>query len=451
MSILKTFTGGVHMPEYKELSEKQAIEEQKEPNKVVIPLNQHVGAECTPLVKKGDFVREGQKIGDSDASLFAPVHASISGIVRDIGKVYTTGGWLVNSITIEKASDEELEALANPNSSELLMEGYGDFRNLSKEKIIELIKEAGIIGMGGGAFPSFAKLQSSDDGTIDTIIINAAECEPFLTCDHRMMLEYSDRMIGGLRIVMKYLNVSSAYIGIEDNKQDAIDLLEEKLKDDKFIKVAVLKTKFPQGDAYRMVDSILGRKVPQGGRTKNVNTFVSNVGTFVAIYDAVTFGHVSHKRVVTVTGNGVKTPKNINAYVGTSIRDLVEQAGGFNGDVTKVIVGGPMTGVAQYSLDTPISKNTSGIILLTDNDYKDEEESQCIKCGKCVEACPVHLMPLYISRYQELGNLKMCDKYNAQSCIVCGSCSYVCPAKRFLAERISVAKREIKQSLRRSR
>ena len=229
------------MPEYKELSEKQAIEEQKEPNKVVIPLNQHVGAECTPLVKKGDFVREGQKIGDSDASLFAPVHSSISGIVRDIGKVYTTGGWLVNSITIEKASDEELEALGNPNSSELLMEGYGDFRNLSKEKIIELIKEAGIIGMGGGAFPSFAKLQSSDDGTIDTIIINAAECEPFLTCDHRMMLEYSDRMIGGLRIVMKYLNVSSAYIGIEDNKQDAIDLLEEKLKDDKFIKVAVLK------------------------------------------------------------------------------------------------------------------------------------------------------------------------------------------------------------------
>ena len=202
------------MPEYKELSEKQAIEEQKEPSKVVIPLNQHVGAECTPLVKKGDFVREGQKIGDSDASLFAPVHASISGIVRDIGKVYTTGGWLVNSITIEKASDEELEALGNPNCSELLMEGYGDFRNLSKEKIIELIKEAGIIGMGGGAFPSFAKIQSSDDGTIDTIIINAAECEPFLTCDHRMMLEYSDRMIGGLRIFMKYLNVISAYIGI---------------------------------------------------------------------------------------------------------------------------------------------------------------------------------------------------------------------------------------------
>lgn len=441
MGKLLTFNGGVVMPEFKELSEKSPIEEQKIPQTVFIPLNQHVGAECEPLVKVGDHVRAGDMIGESKASLSAPVHSSISGIVKSIEPVYILGGSYVNSVVIESdGGDERAE----------LLDGHGDYREVSNDMIAELVYKAGIVGMGGGAFPTHSKLKSSNDGTIDSVIVNAAECEPFLTCDHRMMLEWSEKLICGLKIVMKYLNVEHGYIGIEDNKMDAISLLSEKLSKDKNIKVSVLKTKFPQGDSYRMVDSILNRKVPKGGRTKNVNTFVSNVGTYCAIYDAVVNGLASYERVVTVTGNGIKNPKNIKAKIGTPIKELIAQAGGFNGNVSKIIAGGPMTGVSQFDLNAPVCKNTSAIILLRDEDYKEDEETQCIKCAKCVEACPVYLLPLYIARYQQLGMIKKADDLNASSCIECGSCSYVCPAKRFLSERIKAAKKEIKMSKKRS-
>ncbi len=429
-----TFKGGVHIDDKKEFTKDKAIERAMEPEIVYIPLHQHVGAPCKALVKAKDTVKVGQKIGDSEASLTAPVHSSVSGVVKGIEKLHTHDGYRVDCVVIESDGLNEVHESVKPKA---------DLESLSKEDIIEIIREAGIVGMGGASFPMHSKLLTAEDAQIDTIILNGAECEPYLTSDHRMMLENPELVITGLELIMNYFDAKNGYIGIEDNKKDAIDVLSKKLEGRDNMSVVSLKTKFPQGDSYRLVDSVCNRAVPERGRCKDVHTIVSNVCTAAATAEAVLEGKPLYERVVTVTGKGVKEPKNLLVKIGTTIGDLLKQCGGFNGRPGKVIAGGPMTGFTQYTLDTPITKGIAGVLVLTEEESKAEKVLPCIKCGKCVEVCPVHLEPMFIAANALHNRFDEAEKLHALSCIECGSCSYICPSKRPLTEAIAHGKKEI--------
>ena len=428
-----TFKGGIHIPDYKELTEAKSIEKAKEPKIVYISLHQHVGSACKPIVKVGDNVKVGQKIGDTDTYLYAPVHSSVSGIVKEITSIYSPDGWKNETVVIESDGRNELHESIKPN----------DYDRLSKEEKIQIIKEAGIVGLGGAGFPMHSKLMTSDDGTVDVAILNGAECEPYLNCDNRIMIEESEKVIFGLKAIMDIMGIKDGFIGVEDNKMEAIDILNQTIQDDN-IRVAKVKTKFPQGDSYRLVDAITDRKVPKGGRTKDAQSIVSNVYTAYAVSDALLEGKPLYERAVTITGHGIKEPRNLLAKVGTPIGELIEQCGGFNGKPGKIIVGGPMTGYAQYSLDTPITKTTAAIIVYTEEEAKPVKVLPCIRCGKCLSVCPAYLQPLFISAYALKNDMEKADQYDADACIECGSCSYICPSKRPLAESIRHAKKEIK-------
>lgn len=436
-----TFKGGIHAPDCKELTKHKAIEKASEPKVVYIPLHQHVGAPCEALVNVGDKVKVGQKIGDSKAFVSSPVHSSVSGVVKGITPMYTVSGTKTNCVVIESDGLNEIHESVKPRA---------DLEKLSKDEIQDVIREAGIVGMGGAAFPNHAKLLSSLDAKIDSAILNGAECEPYLTCDHRLMLEMPELVIFGLKTMIKYLDVENSYIGVEDNKMDAIEALRGAVNKEDKINVVSLKTKFPQGDSTRMVDSILDRVVPIGGRCKDASSIVTNVGTSVAIAEAVLKGKPLFERVITVTGNGIKEPKNLLVKVGTTIREVIEQCGGFKGKPGKVIAGGPMTGIAQFSLDVPIVKSTCGILVLTEEESMPDKVSPCVKCGKCVEVCSVRLQPLYISGYALKNNFEMAEKYSALECIECGACSFICPSKRPLTESIVHAKRQINSKRKKS-
>lgn len=435
-----TFKGGVHIPEYKDLTKDKSIEIAIEPKIVYISLHQHVGAPCEAIVSVGDSVKMGQKIGESKAFLSAPVHASISGVVKSISKLYTPDGMKTDCIAIESDGLEEMHESVKPITN---------LDQLSNEEVINLIKDAGIVGLGGAAFPMHAKLITAKDSNIDTAILNGAECEPCITVDHRVMLEESDTLIEGLKIIMRCLEIQTAYIGIEDNKKDAIEVLRTSINDDN-IKVVSLKTKFPQGDSYRMVDSILNRKVPSGGRCKDAGSIVSNVSTVLAVGELFKLGKPLYERVITVTGNGIKEPKNLKVKIGTTIKDIIEQCGGFNGDPGKIIIGGPMTGIAQFSLDTPIVKANSAIIVMTPEESIPWEIEPCIRCGECVKVCPVGLQPFILSAYALKDRFDMTQEYNVEECIQCGACSFICPSKRPLTESIKHAQREIKSKRKKS-
>lgn len=428
-----TFKGGVHIPEYKESTKDKSIETAIDPKIVYISLHQHVGAPCEAIVSVGDSVKVGQKIGDSKAFLSAPVHSSVSGVVKGISKIYTPDGMKTDCVVIESDGLEELHESVKP---------LENLDKLSKEEVINIIKEAGIVGLGGAGFPMHAKLVTADDSKIDTAILNGAECEPYITVDHRVMLEQPESIIEGLKIIMNCLDLETGYIGIEDNKKDAIEALNSSIKEDN-IKIVSLKTKFPQGDSYRMVDAILDRKVPSGGRCKDVGTIVSNVSTALAVAELFKLGKPLYERTITVTGNGIKEPKNLKVKIGTTIKDIIEQCGGFNGEPGKIIVGGPMTGLAQFSLDTPIVKATSAIIVLTPEEASHRETEPCIKCGKCLEVCPVRLQPLLLSAYSLKDMFEMTQEYDVEECIQCGACSFICPSRRPLTESIRHAQREI--------
>lgn len=428
-----TFKGGVHIPEHKDLTKDKSIETAIDPKVVYISLHQHVGAPCEAIVSVGDRVKVGQKIGDSKTFLSAPVHSSISGVVKGISKMYTPDGMKTDCVVIESDGLNEIHESVKP---------LENFDKLSKDEIINLIKDAGIVGLGGAGFPMHAKLVTADDSKIDTAILNGAECEPYITVDHRVMLEQPESIIEGLKIIMHCLDLETGYIGIEDNKKDAIEALKSSIKEDN-IKVVSLKTKFPQGDSYRMVDAILDRKVPSGGRCKDVGTIVSNVSTALAVAELFKLGKPLYERTITVTGNGVKEPKNLKVKIGTTIKDIIEQCGGFNGEPGKIIIGGPMTGLAQFSLDTPVIKETSAIIVLTPEESTHSETEPCIKCGRCLRVCPVSLQPLLLSAYSLKDMFEMTQEYHVEECIQCGACSFICPSKRPLTESIRHAKREI--------
>jgi len=429
-----TFKGGVHPPHFKEFTEKCSIEKAKDPTTVVIPMQQHIGAPCEPIVKVGDKVKIGQKIGEPKAFVSAPVHSSISGTVKKIAPMDTPTGGNVKCVVIE--SDGLNEIHENVLSK-------GDIETLSKEEILQIIKESGMTGMGGAGFPTHVKLSPPPDKKIDTVILNGAECEPYLTADHRLMLEYPEKVVYGLKAIMKTLGVNKGFIGIENNKPDAIEVMRKVVSNEPNIEVAPLVTKYPQGDEKRLINAVTGRIVPSGGLPMDVGVVVNNVGTAAAIATAIQTGMPVIERIVTITGSAIKEPKNMIIKIGTSFKEVIEQCGGYKEKPGKIISGGPMMGIAQYSDDIPVIKGTSGILVLNEKDARIPESQPCIRCGKCVSICPINLQPLFISQLSLKGMYDDTQKYHVLDCIECGSCSFICPSKRPLLHSIRVAKREV--------
>jgi len=425
------FKGGVH-PNYNKITAENPIEKAKLPIKVVLPISQHIGAPCEPLVKVGDNVKTGQKIAESSSFTSAPIHSSISGEVKSIeNSPHTTTGKPVLTITIESDGKDEKVKMEKRK-----------YDKLSKKELLEIIKEAGIVGMGGACFPTHVKLSPPEDKPIDTLIINGAECEPYLTTDHRVMIEKADELIEGIKIIQKILEPKNTIIGIEGNKSDAIKKLKEKSKGTG-IKVFKLKTKYPQGGEKMLIYSINKRIVPECGLPMDIGCVVQNIGTAVAIYEAVALSKPLYERVITVTGK-VNQPKNIMARIGTLMSELIEQAGDYAGDPVKLINGGPMMGQAMPTDELPVLKGTSGLTVFNKQDIDNtRKEIECIRCGACVHVCPMNLNPTLIARYAEKGRIDLAEKAHALSCIECGCCSYVCPSNIPLLHWIKYAKAEI--------
>lgn len=427
----RTFKGGVHPLYNKQLTSSKPIEEIPHPQKVFIPLQQHAGAPCEPLVKVGDEVKVGQKIGESKSFISAPIHASISGKVVAIEPYpHPVLPTPVNSIIIENGGEP----------SSFMADSY-DWHGMDPEEIKNKIREAGIVGLGGAAFPTHVKLSPPSAKKIDSLIINGAECEPYLTNDHRLMLEKPREIIEGAKIILKTLGINRAYIGIEVNKTDAIKAMKDISNSQEFLmEVIPLKVKYPQGAEKQLIKTILNREVPSGGLPFDVGVVVHNVGTAFAIYEAVANNKPLFERVITVSGNGIKEPKNVRVRLGTPFSRVIDYCGGFNnnGDL-KVIMGGPMMGLTQYTLDVPVIKGTSGIIVI-ERSLKAEKEGSCIRCGRCVEVCPMYLMPYRIADYAEKDNFVMCNEYGVRDCTECGACAYICTARRPIVHLIKYAK-----------
>ena len=430
---LFSFKGGTHPPTNKHFTQSKSIERAKIPLLVYIPLQQHFGAPCEAVVKPGDYVKMGQIIGQQRGFVSAAVHSSVSGRVKSIAPYASPKGDRVMTVVIENDGLDTLDESITPR----------EIMSLSPQDIKSIILDAGIVGMGGAQYPTHVKLSPPPEKEIDAIILNGAECEPYLTADYRLMLEQPEKIIEGLKLIMRVLDVKTGYIGIEDNKPKALSAIEKAISDESNLKAIALKTKYPQGAEKQLIEVITGRQVPSGGLPIDVGVVVNNVATAAQIYEAVKTGMPLIERVVTVTGEGVKNPKNLLVRIGTLFSELVEECGGLTCTPSKVIAGGPMTGAAQYSLEVPVTKGTSGILVLSHEETKDEEVWPCIRCGKCLQACPIHLLPLTINAHSLKGNFEVCEEFNALDCIECGCCDFVCPSKRPLLQSIRLAKREI--------
>ena len=430
------FYGGVHPAEHKEATErKPVIPLEEAPAQVVIPMSMHVGAPCKPIVAVGDEVTVGQKIGEI-AGLGAPIHASVSGKVVAVEPRPHPGGDVMMSVVIENDFKD------TPHPSIVHRDNVDA---LTSQEIIDIVKEAGITGMGGAGFPTHVKL-SGAVGKADTIILNGAECEPYITADHRLMLERGEAVIGGARFIMKALGLKEATIGIEGNKLDAVEHLKSLLPNgDTSIHVETLKTRYPQGAEKQLIQRVTGREVPPGGLPADVGCTVFNVATAAAIYDAVTEGKPLTHRNVTITGGAIERPMNVNAPIGTPVEHLIKMAGGFKTQPQRLLMGGPMMGNPQYDLTAPMFKGTNCILALTDAEAAVQDTEQtCLRCGRCVNACPMHLMPLYMHMYAEKRAWHELEGYNIMDCMECGSCNYICPARIHLVQSFRMAKFEIR-------
>lgn len=431
----KTFKGGVHPGHFKSATEKKPTVPAKPPAMVIIPMAQHIGAPCEPLVAVGDEVKKGQKIGDSKGFVSAPVHSSVSGKVVQIGMCNHVLGRPVQAVFIENDGQETWHEDIKPNP---------EWQKLTNDELKKIIREAGIVGMGGATFPTHVKLSPPPDKKIDYLLVNAAECEPYLTSDHRAMLERPEDLVVGLQIAMKVVNAPKGYIGIEDNKPDAVEAVKKAAAGIPNIEVHALHTKYPQGAEKQLINVFTGREVPSGGLPADSGCVVQNVGTLIAISDAVRFGKPLIERNVTITGSGINEPKNMLVKVGTPLEEVIEQCGGFRPNIRKMILGGPMMGIAQPGPENmPVIKGTSGVLCLTDIEVQLHEIRPCIKCAKCVDVCPVSIMPLFIGSSVEQGMYDKAEAYNAMDCIECGCCTYICPAKRPLVQWIRMAKGDI--------
>ena len=431
---LLTFKKGIHPKDRKDLSMHKAIQDLLPKGNLVFPMQQHIGAPCDPLVKKGDRVLMNQKIGESKAFVSAPIYSSVSGTVVDISPRLHSNGTMVLSIIIENDALYE-ESLA--------MIPRIDYEKLSIDELVAIVKEAGIVGMGGAGFPTHIKLAPPEGKKIDSIIINASECEPYLTCDYRLMLEKSTEITLGLKIILHMFPGVTGYIGIEDNKPDAIEIMKKACEVLNNVHVKPLITKYPQGAEKQLIYALTGREVGSGKLPADAGCIVQNVGSVFEIYNAVINGRPLTERVITVTGEAIKNPMNLRVKFGTSIEEVIEAAGGFKETPVKVISGGPMMGTTLSSLNTPVIKGTSGVLCLTKEQTRIEEESSCIRCGKCMNVCPMNLNPTKLNSLVLRSKYDDFEKYHGMDCIECGCCSYTCPAKRHLTQTLREGKRTV--------
>ena len=424
MGIL-TFKGGVHPYDGKELSKNSPVVKYLPKGDMVYPLSQHIGAPAAAIVQKGDHVLAGQKIADAAGFVSSPIHSSVSGTVKGIEPRLTATGSMVNSIIIE--NDQQYESVEFTPAR---------LEDLSKEEILARIKEGGVVGMGGAGFPTQVKLAPKEPDKIDHILVNGAECEPYLTSDYRRMLDDSEKLIEGLRVMLKLFDNAKGYICIEDNKPDCIAKLKEMVKDIPRIEVAELMTKYPQGGERFLIKAVTDREINSAMLPADAGCVVDNVDTVIAVYEAVILGKPVMDRIVTVTGQGIKNPQNFDVLSGTDMAELIEAAGGLTDNVSKVISGGPMMGFAMYSLDVPVVKGSSSLLVFQKDIVSKTTSSACIRCGKCGEACPEHLLPAKLAGFASRNDEEGFTKFDGMECVMCGSCSYVCPAKRPLTQQI---------------
>lgn len=439
--MLKTFSiGGIH-PADNKLSAKSAIQVLPIPQMVSIPIAQHIGAPATPVVKKNDQVKVGQVIAKSSGFVSANIHSSVSGTVFKIDDIVDATGFRRTAIIIKVDGDEWMEEI---NRSEDLLKDI----TASKEEIIKKIADAGIVGLGGATFPAHVKLSIPPGKTAKVLIINAVECEPYLTSDHRVMLEKGDEVLIGAQILMKALDVKRAIIGIENNKPDAIAHLTKLAANYQGVEICPLKTQYPQGGEKQLIAATIQREVPSGALPIEVGAVVQNVGTSLAVYEAVQKNKPLIERVATITGKSLQNPSNWKFRIGTPVRDLIEAAGGLPEDTGKVIGGGPMMGKALTNLEVPLTKGSSGLLLLPREEAIRKDSKNCIRCGKCVSVCPMGLEPFLLMVLAEKKNYERLEKDAVMDCIECGSCSFTCPANRPLLDYIRLGKGRVGQIMR---
>jgi len=416
--------GGVHPETFKTLTSDKPSKRVFIPDKAVMPLLQHVGSPAEPVVAVGDAVEVASLIARPTGFISSPVHAPISGKVAKIFHSATPTLAHCRAIMIESNGGDQEFKPSKRISPELL----------SKEELVNIIRDAGIVGLGGAAFPTHVKLSPPKGKAIDTVILNGAECEPYLTCDHRLMIEKTKEILKGLEVISKALGVKNAYVAIEDNKLSAIYAMEKTLREKREeegrkIEIAVLKTKYPQGAEKQVIKAVLNRIVPAGGLPMDVGCIIQNVGTAFAVYEAVYSGKPLIERYITISGDCVKEPVNICVRIGTLISDLMNSFGGFVKEPRKIIVGGPMMGIAQYTKDVPIVKGTGGVIFLSEGSIERSAETVCIRCGRCIEVCPVGLTPTTLMNNVKKENFKEAKELGIMNCYECGACAYICPAK----------------------
>ncbi len=421
-----TFNGGIHPYDGKDLSKDKPIKAVLPKGDLVYPLSQHIGAPAKPIVEKGDRVLTGQKIAEAGGFVSAPIYATVSGTVKAIEPRRVVTGDSVMSIIIE--NDGLYEEVEYPERKPL--------EEMTREEIIECVKEAGIVGMGGAGFPTFIKLSPKEPEKIDYVIANCAECEPYLTSDYRRMLEEPEKLVGGLKVSLQLFENARGILAVEDNKPDCIEKLKELVKDEPRISVKELKTKYPQGAERQIIYATTGRAINSSMLPADAGCVVNNVDTVVAIYHAVIEGKPLMNRIVTVTGDAIANPQNFIVRIGTNYHELVEEAGGFKQEPVKIVSGGPMMGFALFGLDVPTTKTASALLCLTEDEVSRMEPSACINCGRCVEVCPGRVVPKLLAVAAANGDEETFLAHDGMECCECGCCSFVCPAKRHLTQNI---------------
>ncbi|MBQ3472160.1 MAG: electron transport complex subunit RsxC [Clostridia bacterium] len=431
-----TFKGGFHIRDHKELTNTIPTKRVPDCDMHIFPMRQHIGAPLKPLVQIGDKVKVGQKIADSEEFVSAPVHSSVSGTVTDIQQYFHDSTAMVDAIFVKTDTEYTVSEDVCPK----------DYTQMTTEDILKTIREAGIVGMGGAGFPTHVKLAPRNK--VDYVIINGAECEPYITSDHRYMLENADDIIYGLKIAMKALGLSDGHIGVELNKPDGMEALKASKEYGANIHIIALKTKYPQGAEKQLIKAVTGRNVPAGKLPADAGAVVINVATAVAIANAFKTGMPAIEKNVTVSGDAVQNPSNFRVRTGVPVKFLIEQAGGFKNEPEKIISGGPMMGISQYNTDYPVTKTTSSVLTISKAEKTYDPDSPCIRCGRCVDHCPMRLMPFKLSEASRKDDIEMARKYNILECIECGLCSYICPANKNLLQFIRMIKPEVMKKVR---
>ncbi len=429
--MLKTFTGGIRLAGHKEATANSSIEIPSLPEQVIVPLIQYGGRLCEPLVKTGERVKTGQLIGLSQDSLSVAAHSSISGKVARIGEFVHPDFEKARAILIESDGLDE-KAWEAPEK---------DYQDLSREELLNRIRNAGVVGMGGASFPTHVKLNPPRNKKIDFFVVNMFECEPYITTDYRLAIEKCEEILSGVNIFLKILEIETAYIAIGADKKEALDILKEKAAKFERIKIAALKPKFPQGEEKCLIKAVLNKEVPRGKLPYEAGAIVCNPQTIITVYEAVCLGKPLYEKVITVTGKGIKKPGNLKVRIGTLLKDIIEYSGGVFEDEMEVIFGGPMMGRAQIDINVPVVKGTSGIVFLPAKSLDLSKESACIRCGRCVEVCPVRLLPLEINKLVKNKKWERLNAYYISECMLCGACAYVCPSKIPLVQRLKLGQK----------